>query len=91
MNWAMLPEVIFSDIMMMVGLESLKSLHICRQVCSQWNENILGVIWKNQSKKKIIKAKIERSWGPGMFPSDEDISLAKMLGDGCCQALAPNP
>ena len=74
--------MIFSDIMMMVGLESLESLHRCRQVCSKWNEMILRHIWGSQSKEKIMKERIERSWAPGMFPSDENIAHAKWLGDG---------
>ena len=76
-----LPDLIFSDIMMMVGLESLESLHRCRQVCKLWNEKIIRDIWENQSKKRIMKERIERSWGPDMLPSDEEISHAKWLGD----------
>ena len=53
MAWDMLPDLIFSDIMMMVGIESLESLHRCRQVCSTWNEMILRDIWENQSKRGI--------------------------------------
>ena len=74
-----LPTLIFSDIMMMVGLESLNGLHRCRQVCKTWNELILRVIWENKSRKQIMKGRIERSWGPGMFPTDEEISRAKWL------------
>ena len=86
MDLIKLPDLIFSDILMMVGLESLESLHRCRQVCKTWNEKILRIIWESQSKKRIMKERIERSWGPGMFPSDEEISHAKWLGDGsvCC-------
>ena len=83
MAFALLPDEIFGDIMMMVGFESLESLHRCRQVCSKWNEKILRDIWGSQSKKRIMKERIERSWGPGMFPSDEEISYAKWLGNGC--------
>ena len=78
----MLPDLIFSDIMLMVGLKSLESLHRCRQVCKAWNERILNNIWESQSKKNIIKERIDKNWGPGMFPSDEDIAHAKWLGDG---------
>ena len=84
MDWLTLPDLIFSDIMMMVGLESLESLHRCRQVCSQWNEMILKRdIWK------IMKERIEKNWDPknwrrrGMFPTDKEISHAKWLGNGC--------
>ena len=82
MAWLTLPDMIFSEIMMMVGLESLESLHRCRQVCSKWNEKILTDIWESQSKKKIMKERIEKNWGPGMLPTDEEIAHAKWLGDG---------
>ena len=82
----MLPDLIFSDIMIIVGLESLESLHRCRQVCKTWNERIIRDIWENQSKKKIMKIRIEKNWGPDMFPTDEEISHAKWLGD-CCFLL----
>ena len=84
MAWDTLPDLIFSDIMMMVGLESL---HRCRQVCREWNEKILRNIWESQSKQKIMKERIERSWSSlhlDMLPTDEEISHAKWLGDGCC-------
>ena len=87
MAWLTLPDLIFSDIMLMVGLESLESLHRCRQVCKTWNEHILRDIWESQSKKRIMKERIERSWGPDMFPTDEEICHAKWLGDKmavCC-------
>ena len=57
-SWLGLPELLFSDIMMMV-------------------------IWESPHNRRIMKERIERSWGPEMFPSDEEISLAKMLGEGC--------
>ena len=84
MTWAVLPELVFSDIMLMVGLESLESLHRCRQVCKTWNEMILRDIWESQSKKKIMKERVDKIWvwGPSKFPSDEDISHARWLGDG---------
>ena len=87
MAWLTLPELIFSDIMMMVGLESIESLHRCRQVCKTWNEMILRQIWESQSKKKIIKEWIEKNWDPEMLPSDEEISHAKWLGNGCMLLL----
>ena len=87
MAWLTLPELIFSDIMMMVGLESIESLHRCRQVCKTWNEMILRQIWESQSKKKILKERIEKNWVRGMLPSDEEISHAKWLGDNCLLLL----
>ena len=83
MTWVKLPRLILSDVMMMVGLESLESLHRCRQVCKTWNEMILRDIWENPSKKRIMKERIERSWGRKMLPSDEEIAQAKWLGDDC--------
>ena len=80
MAWLSLPDLIFCDIMMMVGLESLESLHRCRQVCSKWNEKILKDIWESKKNRKIMKERIQRSWGPGMLPSEEEISHAKWLG-----------
>ena len=93
MAWVMLPDLIFSDIMMMVGLESLESLHRCRQVCSKWNEKILRDIWESQSRRKIMKERIEKNWGSHyeLFPTDEEISHAKWLGDGSSFLTIPSP
>ena len=82
MTWLALPEPIFSDIMLMVGLDSLSRLHRCRQVCKTWNELIARVIWDSGNKKMILRERIQRNWGPGMLPSEEEISLAKMLVAG---------
>ena len=92
-DWRLLPDLALADIMLMVGLESLESLHRCRQVCRTWNEKIMNNIWGNRKNKKRIKTKIEKSWGPGMFPSlhsidrtsmtypsNEEISHSKWLG-----------
>ena len=87
MTWAVLPELVFSDIMMMVGLDSLESLHRCRQVCKTWNEMILRDIWERQNKKRIMKERIEKTWGSGMLPSDEEISHAKWLGNTIIMAV----
>ena len=83
MAWANLPDLIFSDIMVLVGLESPESLLRCMKVCTSWNEMILRDIWESQSRKKIMKMRIEKNWGPGMLPTDEEISHAKWLGDHC--------
>ena len=81
MAWDELPEVIFIEIMTMVGLESLTRLHNCRQVCKSWNNLILHDIWGSGHKRMILRERLQRNWGPGRFPSEEEISLAKMLGD----------
>ena len=62
LNWLILPEILFTEIMLMVGLQSIDSLHKCRQVCRTWNENILRLIWKNLHKKKLIKLRIKEDW-----------------------------
>ena len=81
MGWTLLPDLIFIDIMMKVGLENLEGLHRCRQVCKTWDEKILRDIC--QRKRKIMKERIEKNWGPGMLPSDDEISHAKWAGKGC--------
>ena len=78
-----LPDELFSYIMVKVGLKSLDDLHSCRQVCRTWNELILSLIWGRKGSMRIMKEKIERSWGHGMLPSDEEIRHAKWLGNGC--------
>jgi len=79
MNLLTLPEPIFRDIIVMVGLESPESLLRAMKVCSQWNEKIMRDIWESPSRKKIMKERFERSWGPDMLPTDEEISHAKWL------------
>ena len=74
-------DLIFQKIMMMVGLDSLESLHRCEQVCTAWNSMIMQNIWESPSKRGIIKKRIERKWAPGIYPTDEDISHAKVLGN----------
>ena len=73
-------DLIFTKIMMMVGLDSLKSLLRCEQVCKTWNAMIMQYIWKSPSKRNILKIMIEENWGPELLPSDDDISNAKWLG-----------
>ena len=87
-DWRMLGhDLIFQKIMMMVGLDSLESLHRCEQVCTAWNDMIMQNIWESSSKRNIIKMRIERNWAPGILPSDEDISHAKWLGNNKSEML----
>ena len=83
-DWRLVPDLALADIMLMVGLESLESLHRCRQVCRTWNEKIMDNIWGNNKKRKIITAKIEKKfnmeYGDDTFPTNEEISHAKWLG-----------
>ena len=80
-GWLLTPyPEIFDEIMMMVGLDSLESLHKCRQVCTAWNAMIMQNIWESHNKRNIFKIRIKRNWGPEAFPSVEDISHARWLG-----------
>jgi len=79
MDLLTLPEPIFRDIIVMVGLESPESLLRAMKVCTQWKEMIMRDIWESPSKKQIMKERFERSWGPDMLPTDEEISHAKWL------------
>ena len=79
-DYGLLPELVFDDIMLRIGLNDLESLHRCRQVCKSWNDRIMRNIWDNPSKRNLIKIRIEKDWGPGMIPSLEEISHAKWLG-----------
>ena len=72
-----LPDSIFDKIMLDVGIESLKSLYGCRQVCKGWDERIVKNILKNQSKRQILSA---MDWGLKGFPSNEEIIHVKWLG-----------
>ena len=79
-------DLIFGKIMMMVGLDSLKSLHRCEQVCTTWNAMIMKNIWESPNKRIIFKMRIEgieRKWSSmnhRKVPSEEDISHVKWLG-----------
>ena len=91
-DWRMLGHNLnFGKIMMMVGLNSLESLHRCRQVCRTWNDMIMQNIWESPSKRNIIKMRVESVWaafctevisckGSGL-PSVEELSHAKWLGN----------
>ena len=81
LSWDTLPDLVVREIMIRVGLDSLERLHGCRQVCQTWNRVILRDIWGSDNKKRIMKERIQRNWGPGRLPSEEEISLARMLGD----------
>ena len=79
-------DLIFGKIMMMVGLDSLESLHRCEQVCTTWNAMIMKDIWESPKKRIIFKMRIEgieRKWSSmnhRKVPSEEDISHVKWLG-----------
>ena len=77
----MLPDLPFTDIMLMVGLKNIEYLHRCRQVCKNWNEKIMSNIWESPSRKNIMKARIETVWSQErIFLSGEEISHTRWLG-----------
>ena len=76
-NWHNLPDLAFDTIMMMVSVTVLRR---CSQVCTSWKEKITKNILENKTKKNVIRARMERALGPGMFPSAEEICNAKWLG-----------
>ena len=55
-NWLMMRHPgIFEKIMLMVGLDSLESLDICRQVCKTWNTMIMNQIPQEPQKSKVCR------------------------------------
>ena len=57
-NGLLFPEEILIEILLIVGLESLESLHKCRQVCQTWNKLIMNNIWENPSIKNMIERQL---------------------------------
>ena len=54
-GWQNLHDLFLSDIIMMIGQESLKDIQKCRQVCKGWN------VWTNQLTK-LKKDKLRRNF-----------------------------
>ena len=82
LDWRKLPDLVFNDVMLIVGHQSIEDLDSCRQVCRTWNAMIMNKIWENPTKKwgTVIQRRIERSWGPENYPMDKNITYAKSLG-----------
>ena len=74
-DWLRLPDLVLSDIMKMIALESITTLRICTEVCTSWEEEIMS----NPLIMQIARSKIEAAFGPEEFPSREEISNAKWL------------
>ena len=72
-DWLRLPDLVLSDIMKMIALESITTLCTCTQVCTSWEEKIMG----NPLIMQIARTKMETAFGPEEFPSSIDISNAK--------------
>ena len=74
-DWLRLPNLILSDIMKMIALESITTLRICTEVCTSWEEEIMS----NPLIMQIARTKTETAFGLGELPSCEEISNAKWL------------
>ena len=74
-EWLMLPDLVLSDIMKKIALESISTLRICAEVCTRWEQEIMS----NPVIQDIARTKTMTALGPGEFPSSEDISNAKWL------------
>ena len=81
-SWKALPELIFNDIMMMLGLksfyflkESLEDLNKCRQVCQSWNVTISQMTRYHKDflrrKAETLAVEIREDWLP--FPYGLDL------------------
>ena len=58
-----LPEIVKDKIFCFLGG---KSLHVCRQVSSEWDDYILQRIWKVKFNYKILKNHLEANWRNGV-------------------------
>ena len=76
-DWLRLPDLVLSDIMKKIALESVTTLRICTEVCTSWEEEIMN----NPLIKQIARNKIETAFGPEEFPSFDEISNAKWLSN----------
>ena len=82
-DWSLLPDPIFDEIMLIIGLESPDSLDICKQVCKAWRKGIMRNLWDSPSKRwrPVIERRMEKSClSNEKFPSDEKMAYAKLLG-----------
>ena len=74
--WLNLPDVPFNALMMML---STTQLRILTQVSSLLKKRITVNIFENHEKKKILRARMMRAMGPGIYPSNEEITNAIWL------------
>ena len=74
-DWLTLPDLVLSDIMKMIALESITTLRICTEVCTSWEEEIMN----NPLIMQIARTEIETTFGLEEFPSCDEISNAKWL------------
>ena len=76
--WLNLPDVAFNVLMMM---HNTTQLRILTQVSSSLKKRITVNILENPATKKILRARMERAMGPGIFPSNEEITNAMWLSN----------
>ena len=65
-DWQNIPDLVFSDIAVMVGQESLEELQKCRQVCQCWNVMIsrMTKLRKDTLRRKAegLASRIKGGW-----------------------------
>ena len=64
-DWLRLPALVQTDLMMKIGLSSLQDLHICRQVCQAWNDEIVKNVWGNASNRNKLENNVKECWRMG--------------------------
>ena len=74
--WLNLPDVPFNVFMMSLSITDLRRL---TQVSSSWKNRITETFLKNPANQKTLRARIDRAMGPGMLPSNEEITNAMWL------------
>ena len=74
-----MPVLVFSDIMMKIGSESLDNVQKSRQVCKSWNEMILGMTKHQEDKlRRRAAERIRAKFSDNLFvPSLKLIFKAK--------------
>ena len=75
--WLNLPDVAFNALMM---THSTTQLRILSQVSSSLKKRIKENILENPANMKILRERIERTIGPVMLPSSEEITNAIWAG-----------
>ena len=75
--WLNLPDVAFNALMMIHSTTQIRKL---TQVSSSLKKRITVNILENPATKKILRARMERAMGPGIFPSNEEIINVMWLG-----------
>ena len=68
-----LPDVPFNMLIMTLSTTDLRRL---TQVSFSWKKRITEIFLENPANRKTLRARIERVMGPGMLPSNEEITNA---------------